>query len=193
MGKLDEALVYYNKSMANHRSADILAKKTDLERLIKKKREEEYFSVELSDQEREKGNALFKEGKFPDSVTCYTEAIKRNPKDARNYTNRAASYLKLNAPSEALSDAEKAIELDPKSAKGYLRKANALLRMQKTTDAFLALDQASQHDTGSHFFVSSLFFLVSLSTSRGQVGQRDRSGAPRCHGSVVGRHDGRRH
>lgn len=54
----------------------------------------------------------------------YTEAIKRNPEDARNYTNRASAYTKLMAISEAMKDAETAIKVDPTFAKAYCRKAN---------------------------------------------------------------------
>lgn len=53
----------------------------------------------------------------------YSEAIKRNPRDHRTYSNRSACYQKLVAFPEALKDAEKCIELAPTFAKGYSRKA----------------------------------------------------------------------
>ena len=50
---------------------------------------------------------------------------RRNPADAKIYSNRAACYTKLMSFDLSLKDCDKAIELDPKFIKAYLRKANA--------------------------------------------------------------------
>lgn len=67
----------------------------------------------MSAAAREEGNKLFKGGDFAGSVKSYTEAIARDPADARGYNNRAAAYQKLVAFPEALKDADKAISVDP--------------------------------------------------------------------------------
>lgn len=54
-----------------------------------------YINPTLSDEHREKGNALFKESKFGEAVKEYEEGIKRNPKDVRNYTNLSSCFIKL--------------------------------------------------------------------------------------------------
>ena len=123
MGELDNAVKYFNKSLAESRTPDILTKLRETEALIEKKATEAYINPEIADQEREKGNELFKKSQFPEAVKHYTEAIKRNPSDPKNYSNRAACYAKLMALPEAERDCDKAISLDDGFIKAYIRKA----------------------------------------------------------------------
>ncbi|KAH9514777.1 Stress-induced-phosphoprotein 1 [Bulinus truncatus] len=143
---LEAALNYYNKSLTEHRQPDIVKKAQEVQQKIKERDRLSYINPELSLQEKEKGNQAFKEGNFPLAVQHYTEAIKRNPDDAKIYSNRAACYTKLMEFPLALKDSEECIRLDPKFIKGYLRKGAVLLAMREPTKASLAYQRALDLD-----------------------------------------------
>ena len=135
-GDLEGAMKTYKKSLTEHRNADTLKRLNGLEKEIKTKKEEEYINMDLCTEEKDKGNAFFKESKFPEAVKCYTEALKRGP-PSRNeeayklFSNRSACYTKLGALPEAVKDADQCIELKPEFAKGYSRKGTAQFFMKE--------------------------------------------------------------
>jgi stress-induced-phosphoprotein 1 len=87
LNDLPSAIKYLQKSLTEHRTPDTLTRLRNLESLKKTRDIESYRSPELSDAARERGNAFFKQGNFVEGVKEYTEAIKRNDKDARNFSN----------------------------------------------------------------------------------------------------------
>lgn len=116
-GDLATAIKFYNKSLTEHRTPDILNKLRDAEREKAAVDAAAYIDPVLSEKAREEGNTLFKAGDFAGAVKSYTESIKRDPKDPRGYNNRALCYTKLAALPEALKDADEAIKVDPKFGK----------------------------------------------------------------------------
>ncbi|XP_062185217.1 hsp70-Hsp90 organizing protein-like [Phragmites australis] len=137
----DVAIETFQKALTEHRNPDTLKKLNDAERAKKELEQQEYYDPKLADEEREKGNEFFKQQKYPEAVKHYTEALRRNPKDPRVYSNRAACYTKLGAMPEGLKDAEKCIELDPTFSKGYTRKG-AIQFFMKEYDKALETYQA---------------------------------------------------
>ena len=105
---------FYEKSLTEHRTPDILAKLREVEKINAERERTAYIDPSLSEAAREEGNTLFKNGDFAGAVRSYTESIKRDPNDPRGYNNRAAAYTKLVALPEALKDANEAIRVDPK-------------------------------------------------------------------------------
>ncbi|KAG0176190.1 Stress-induced-phosphoprotein 1 [Apophysomyces sp. BC1021] len=146
LDNLDEAIKFYGKSLTEHRTPETLQKLRDTEKQKKENEKAAYFDPALADKAREEGNALFKQSKWPEAIEQYTEAIKRNDKDARPYSNRAACYLKLMAINEAQKDADKCVELDPSFVRGYIRKAAVEFAKKEYQKAVDVLKEAQEHD-----------------------------------------------
>jgi len=149
LGDLQAAKVGYEKALTEHRTPEYRQNLSEVESEIKKAAEIAYINPELADQEKQKGNESFKKGQWADAVKFYSEAIKRNPKDSRIYSNRAACYTKLTAFDLALKDCDKSIELDPVFVKAYLRKGNVLKAMGQIQKAMDVYSKAMELDPDS--------------------------------------------
>jgi len=146
-GDLKNAKMAYEKALAEHRTPDYRMCLSEIEAAIKKSEEEGYINPEKAEEEKQKGNELFKAGDFSRAVKQYTEAIRRNPNDAKLYSNRAACFTKLMSFDLALKDCDKCIELEPKFVKAYLRKAKACQAMGQTSKAMSAYEKALEIDS----------------------------------------------
>jgi stress-induced-phosphoprotein 1 len=111
------AVKYFEKSLTEHRTPDILNKLREVEKTKAENDRLAYIDPAKSEVAREEGNVAFKTGDFAGAVKSYSEAIKRDPQDPRGYNNRAAAYQKLVALPEALKDANEAIKVDPSFGK----------------------------------------------------------------------------
>ncbi|RZC38599.1 stress-induced-phosphoprotein 1-like [Asbolus verrucosus] len=140
------AKIYYEKSMSEHRTPEIKTLLSEIEKIIREEERKAYVNPELAEKEKEIGNELFKKGEYATAVKHYTEAIKRNPEDAKLYSNRAACYTKLAAFDLGLKDCEKCVELDPKFIKGWIRKGHILQGMQQPSKAISAFQKALEID-----------------------------------------------
>lgn len=111
---MPEAIKYYQKSLTEHRTPDVLNKLREAEKAQAEAARRAYIDPAKAAEAREEGNKLFKAGDFASAVKFYSECVKRDPDDPKGWTNRAAAYQKLVALPEALKDANKAIEVDSK-------------------------------------------------------------------------------
>lgn len=142
----EPAIETFQKALTEHRNPDTLKKLNEAEKAKKELEQQEIFDPKIADEEREKGNEFFKQQKYPEAVKHYTESLRRNPKDPRTYSNRAACYTKLGAMPEGLKDAEKCIELDPTFSKGYTRKGAIQFFMKEYDKALETYQEGLKHD-----------------------------------------------
>eukprot|EP00758_Cryptobia_borreli_P003882 Tbor_TRINITY_DN4038_c0_g1::TRINITY_DN4038_c0_g1_i1::g.11816::m.11816/K09553/STIP1; stress-induced-phosphoprotein 1 len=144
--KYTEAIQIYKKALVEHRNADTLNKLTACEKIKKQADEEAYLDPEIAIQKKEEGNAYFKKDEFPKAVECYTEAIKRNPKEHTTYSNRAAAYIKLGAHNEGLADCEKCLDIKPDFVKAHARKGHCYFWTKQYNKAIKAYDDGLKID-----------------------------------------------
>jgi len=146
-GDLRNAKMAYEKALTEHRTPEYKLCLSELEVEIKKADEEAYVNPDVAEEEKQKGNQLFKAGDFGNAVKSYTEAIKRNPTDPKIYSNRAACFTKLMSFDLAIKDCDRCIELEPNFIKAYLRKAKAHQAMSQTSKAMAAYEKALEIDS----------------------------------------------
>lgn len=87
---------------------------------------------------KERGNALFKEGKLDEAVDAYTQALdasKGTENEAPISSNLSLVLLKLGKVDSALSHAENCVSLRPEWSKAHHRRAEALFELEKFQDA----------------------------------------------------------
>nr|KYP67314.1 Suppressor of G2 allele of SKP1 isogeny [Cajanus cajan] len=86
-----------------------------------------------------KAKEAFFDDDFALAVDLYSQAIELDPNDAHLFADRAQAHIKLNAFTEAISDANKAIHLNPSLSKAYLRKGTACMKLEEYHTAKVAL------------------------------------------------------
>lgn len=146
MGDLTNAVEFYQRSMTEHRTPDILAKLKAAEKAKALAEKNAYLDPQKAEEARILGGEKWKEADWPGAVEAYTEMTKRAPDDPRGYSNRAAAMIKLLAFPSAIQDCDEAIKRDPKMTKAYLRKAQALFGMKEYNRCLDACTEAAEHD-----------------------------------------------
>jgi len=125
--KLDDipsAIQAYGQAQMENFDKAIERKVKNLELEYKKSLKAKYVNPELGLEAKEKGNAAFRDGKFPEAITHYEEAVKRDPTNAAYYNNLAAALLKMGLFNDAKREVEKSLDLDRKYVKAWAKKGD---------------------------------------------------------------------
>ena len=144
---LEQAVKYFDKSLTEHRTPDVLNKLRSTQREIKTREAKAYINPEKAEEARLEGKEYFTKGDWPNAVKAYGEMIKRAPEDPRGYSNRAAALVKLLSFPDAVRDCDTAIEKDPDFIRAYIRKANAQLLMKEYSHCMETLNEAREKDS----------------------------------------------
>lgn len=84
---------------------------------------------------KEQGNTALKQGKLPEAVRLYSEALETDSTLAAAYNNRALAHLKLNNVADAEADCGYVLRLEPRNVKAFLRRGSAREAMNRLQEA----------------------------------------------------------
>jgi len=161
----NNAKVFYEKALSEHRTPEIKEALSKVEKNLKEEERKAYLDPQKAEEEKTKGNECFKKGDYPGAIKHYSEAIARNPDDAKIYSNRAASYTKLTEFNLGLKDCDECIRLDPKFIKGYIRKGKILQAMRQFSKAQDAYQHAVDLDSNNNEALQGIRECVTAETS----------------------------
>lgn len=153
---LPEAIKQYRLSLTEKRSPEIQKKVDELEAALKRKQEEEYFSEEKCQEAKKLGNDLFKQGKFPEAIKEYKEALKRNPKEFIIHYNLGITYMKLGEFGIAAKEMGKCLESDPNHIKSLLGLGQCHFFMKDYQKALEVFSRGMELDPSNEAFKEHL-------------------------------------
>lgn len=102
------------------------------------------------------GNAAFFDGKFPEAIKHYTDAIRLDPSNHLAFSNRSACQFQLEDYESALKDSVSCMKLNPHFVKGYSRRANALVAMKRFPEAQSILSEGLSLDPTNQRLLSEM-------------------------------------
>jgi tetratricopeptide (TPR) repeat protein len=88
-----------------------------------------------------KADAFYNMTEFNESIKCYEEIIKLNPKDSICYNSKGKAHIAINQFKEALECFNEAIKIEPKPYY-YFSKANAYIVLNQFNESLQCLNEA---------------------------------------------------
>eukprot|EP01048_Picozoa_sp_COSAG05_P009955 COSAG05_NODE_848_length_6985_cov_11.108336_1_plen_378_part_00 len=139
-------------------------------------------TIEAGNKEKDKGNRLYLEQRYGESVAAYTRGLDvLYGKAAQDcpavaalqslksvlYSNRAMAHLKLQNWDLADADASSCLDLDPTAVKGYLRRGVAQREQHRYADAVRNFEKVLQLDPNSKDGIKQLGKAIELTKKFG--------------------------
>jgi len=179
-GNTPQALVYYKKALVEKKDDKLRKMVQKMERVHAKRERDALLDPELAEKLKNEGNECFKEGKFGDAITKYSEALKRNPKDHKIYSNRATCFCKLMRWDAAMADCDAAIKLEPTFIKAYIRKGKINHCLKQYHKALQAFKEAEMIDNTVEDLIMAkrdTLMAIQQRNMSGQISEEDRQRA----------------
>lgn len=127
------------------KEAEELWKRTAMQEGAGSEAQRLFKSTVIMEDEKARGNAAFKDGKWEAACEAYTRALDADPHrmdremSAAILGNRSAAHRKLAKPEAALSDADESKMLNPSYQKALFRRGLALLELERWDEALTDL------------------------------------------------------
>ena len=92
----------------------------------------------------DRGQAFYNAGNYLFAADAFSDEIRRNPRSASAWNDRAVTRVRLGDLNGAILDYNRAIQLAPTDAEIYFNRGNALVAAGQYQDAIMDLDRAVQ-------------------------------------------------
>lgn len=92
----------------------------------------------------EQGRVFYESGNYLSAADAFSEDIRRHPRSAAAWNNRAVARVRLGDLNGAVRDYNRAIELAPTDGELYFNRGNALVAAGQYREAILDYDRAIQ-------------------------------------------------
>jgi len=174
-GDHKSAMEFYGKAQLENFDKAVERKIKLLELEYKKTEKAAYVNPGLALEAKERGNTAFREGKFPDAIKEYEEAIKRDPNNPAYRNNLAATFLKLGLFNDAKREVEKALEIDKTYVKAWAKKGDIETYMKeyhKALDSYKAGLQIDPANTLCKQGISNVTMKINTTASDDEMKER---------------------
>lgn len=116
--------------------------------------------------EKDKGNDLFKEGKYEAAINRYTTAIALDPYNAILPANRAMALIKVQRYGAAIQDCDTALGLDNTYIKAFARRASAKHALGKLKEAMKDYERVRELQPGNKQALEGIEKIKKLLTAK---------------------------